>query len=36
MPICEQVASIIEGRNSAADALRTLMDRPARAEWDAG
>jgi len=36
MPICEQVASIIDGQTSAADALRTLMDRPARAEWDAG
>lgn len=34
MPICEQVATIIEGRASAGEALRVLMERPARAEWD--
>jgi len=34
MPIAEQVRAIVEGRCSPKEALMTLMDRPARPEWD--
>jgi glycerol-3-phosphate dehydrogenase (NAD(P)+) len=34
MPIAEQVAAIVAGEVSPADALRNLMQRPMRSEWD--
>jgi glycerol-3-phosphate dehydrogenase (NAD(P)+) len=34
MPIAEQVEAIVEGRCSPLEALMSLMDRPARPEWD--
>jgi glycerol-3-phosphate dehydrogenase (NAD(P)+) len=34
MPIAEQVAAIVAGETSPADALAALMARPARSEWD--
>ncbi|MGH9087363.1 MAG: NAD(P)H-dependent glycerol-3-phosphate dehydrogenase [Acidimicrobiales bacterium] len=34
MPIAEQVAALIAGTTSPADALAALMERPAKAEWD--
>jgi glycerol-3-phosphate dehydrogenase (NAD(P)+) len=34
MPIAEQVEAIVDGRCSPRDALLSLMDRPARPEWD--
>jgi glycerol-3-phosphate dehydrogenase (NAD(P)+) len=34
MPIAEQVQAIVEGRCSPREALISLMDRPARPEWD--
>jgi len=34
MPIAEQVEAIVDGRCSPREALMTLMDRPARPEWD--
>jgi glycerol-3-phosphate dehydrogenase (NAD(P)+) len=34
MPIAEQVTEIVEGRCSAKEALISLMERPARPEWD--
>jgi glycerol-3-phosphate dehydrogenase (NAD(P)+) len=34
MPIAEQVAAIVAGAVSPADALRNLMQRPMRSEWD--
>lgn len=34
MPIAEQVAEIVAGHANPADALLSLMDRPAREEWD--
>ncbi len=34
MPIAEQVDAIVEGRCSPREALLSLMDRPARPEWD--
>jgi glycerol-3-phosphate dehydrogenase (NAD(P)+) len=34
VPICEQVALMIEGSTTPIDALRTLSERPAREEWD--
>lgn len=33
MPIAEQVAALVEGRTSPADAVAALMDRPAKPEW---
>lgn len=33
MPIAEQVAALIEGRTSPAEAVATLMERPAKPEW---
>lgn len=36
MPIAEQVAALVEGTTTPADALATLMERPARPEWDDG
>ena len=35
MPIAEQVAALVAGESSPAEALATLMERPARSEWDA-
>ena len=35
MPIAEQVAALVAGETSPAEALATLMERPARSEWDA-
>jgi glycerol-3-phosphate dehydrogenase (NAD(P)+) len=34
MPIAEQVEAIVAGRCSPREALMSLMDRPARPEWD--
>ncbi len=34
MPIAEQIAAIVDGRATPAQALGSLMDRPARSEWD--
>jgi glycerol-3-phosphate dehydrogenase (NAD(P)+) len=34
MPIAEQVAAIVGGRSSPAEALMNLMGRPSRPEWD--
>jgi glycerol-3-phosphate dehydrogenase (NAD(P)+) len=34
MPIAEQVEAIVEGRCSPLEALISLMERPARSEWD--
>jgi glycerol-3-phosphate dehydrogenase (NAD(P)+) len=34
MPIAEQVEAIVDGRCSPRQALMSLMDRPARPEWD--
>jgi glycerol-3-phosphate dehydrogenase (NAD(P)+) len=34
MPIAEQVEAIVDGRCSPREALLSLMDRPARPEWD--
>jgi glycerol-3-phosphate dehydrogenase (NAD(P)+) len=34
MPIAEQVASLVSGETSPADAVSALMERPPRAEWD--
>ena len=34
VPICEQVALMIEGSTTPIAALRTLSERPAREEWD--
>jgi glycerol-3-phosphate dehydrogenase (NAD(P)+) len=34
MPIAEQVHAIVEGRCTPLEGLLTLMDRPARPEWD--
>jgi glycerol-3-phosphate dehydrogenase (NAD(P)+) len=34
LPICEQVAAMVSGRASPADALVALSARPAREEWD--
>jgi glycerol-3-phosphate dehydrogenase (NAD(P)+) len=33
MPIAEQVAALVGGRTTVAEALAALMERPARAEW---
>lgn len=35
MPIAEQVAAIVVGETSPSRALKALMERPARSEWDA-
>jgi glycerol-3-phosphate dehydrogenase (NAD(P)+) len=34
MPIAEQVAELVAGRTTPAEALAALMERPARPEWD--
>jgi glycerol-3-phosphate dehydrogenase (NAD(P)+) len=34
MPICEQVAAVCAGKVSAADALRALMSRQSKSEFD--
>jgi glycerol-3-phosphate dehydrogenase len=34
MPIAEQVARVCDGTQSAADALRALMSRSSRSEFD--
>lgn len=36
MPIAEQVAALVAGATSPAEALTALMERPAKAEWDDG
>jgi glycerol-3-phosphate dehydrogenase (NAD(P)+) len=34
MPIAQQVAALISGKTSSADAVAALMERPSRPEWD--
>jgi len=34
MPICEEVAAIVAGTTTPRQALASLMERPARGEWD--
>jgi glycerol-3-phosphate dehydrogenase (NAD(P)+) len=34
LPICEEVAAIVDGRRTPREALDVLMERPARGEWD--
>ncbi len=34
MPIAEQVAALVAGHTTPVDALASLMERPARSEWD--
>jgi glycerol-3-phosphate dehydrogenase len=34
MPICEQVAAVCAGKVRAADALRALMSRQSKSEFD--